>query len=293
MSNLPLEACLTRPLRSLAVALALAALVASPAAAQSEETWKAIRGDVVGERPLASGDGIVSIEAPYRANDAAIVPIDVAAHLPDGRTVKAMTLVIDENPSPVAATFTFGQPRADLALSTRVRINSYSYVRAIVEADDGTLYMTARYVKASGGCSAPALKDEDDAFANLGKMKVRYPAPAEAAATPVTVPGATGGQAAVSTAPLRAQIMIRHPNYSGLQMNQLTQLYIPARFVNDIEVRQGGETLLTMEGGISLSEDPTVAFEFVPNGADVIEVRAKDTDGKVFSGAFPIEAGRS
>lgn len=263
----------------------------------SEETWEAIRGDVLGDTAIADGTGIVEIEAPYRAHDAAIVPIDITAHLPDGRTIKRMTLVIDENPSPVAATFTFGEQLPDMALSTRVRINSYSWVRAIVEADDGSLYMTRRYVKASGGCSAPALKDADAALAQIGRMKVRFPEaakPAEATSTPVTVPTKVaetdeGGGARR----LKAQIMIRHPNYSGLQMNQLTQLYIPAHFVNDIEVSQGGRMLLKMEGGISLSEDPTIAFDFVSNGQPELDVKAIDTDGTVFSGTFPVETGRS
>ena len=270
-----------------------------PTAAQqpSEATWEAIRFDVVGDTVIAAGEGVVEIEAPYRAHDAAIVPIDVTAHLPQGRTVKRMTLVIDENPAPVAATFTFGEPQADMAVSTRVRINSYSWVRAIIEADDGSLYMSKRYVKASGGCSAPALKDADAALAQLGKMKVRFPEggdkAAEATSTPVAVPAPGETAAAGGAKRLKAQIMIRHPNYSGLQMNQLTQLYIPAHFVNDIEISQGGRMLLKMEGGISLSEDPTIAFDFVSNGSPVLDVKAIDTDGKVFSGAFPVDTGRS
>jgi sulfur-oxidizing protein SoxY len=271
---------------------------APPPAAQepAEATWETIRADVVGDTAIAAGEGIVEIDAPYRAHDAAIVPIDVTARLPEGRTVKRMTLVIDENPAPVAATFTFGEPQAEMAVSTRVRINSYSWVRAIVEADDGSLYMSRRYVKASGGCSAPALKDADAALAQLGRMKVRFPEAGEAAAatsTPVAVPGSGDVAAAGGAKRLKAQIMIRHPNYSGLQMNQLTQLYIPAHFVNDIEVSQGGRMLLKMEGGISLSEDPTIGFDFVSNGSPVLDVKAIDTDGQVFSGAFPVDTGRS
>ncbi|MFM9861437.1 quinoprotein dehydrogenase-associated SoxYZ-like carrier [Pseudoxanthobacter sp. M-2] len=300
-----------RNLQSAALALALVAgglgttLLVAPASAQevaqpaaqepAETTWEAIRADVVGDTAITAGEGIVEIEAPYRAHDAAIVPIDVTARLPEGRTVKRMTLVIDENPAPVAATFTFGEPQAEMAVSTRVRINSYSWVRAIVEADDGSLYMSRRYVKASGGCSAPALKDADAALAQLGKMKVRFPEGAEKAATstPVAVPSASTTADAGGAKRLKAQIMIRHPNYSGLQMNQLTQLYIPAHFVNDIEISQGGQMLLKMEGGISLSEDPTIAFDFVSNGSPVLDVKAIDTDGQVFSGAFPVDTGRS
>jgi sulfur-oxidizing protein SoxY len=267
---------------------------APPAAAEpAETTWESIRVDVVGETAIRDGADIVALEAPYRAHDAAIVPIDVTARLPEGRTVKRMTLVIDENPAPVAATFTFGEPLAEMAVSTRVRINSYSWVRAIVEADDGTLYMSRRYVKASGGCSAPALKDADAALAQLGKMKVRFPEGALATSTPVAAPAPAADAPAGAARRLKAQIMIRHPNYSGLQMNQLTQLYIPAHFVNDIEVSQGGRMLLKMEGGISLSEDPTIAFDFISNGAPVLDVKAIDTEGQVFSGAFPVDTGRS
>ena len=75
--------------------------------------------------------------------------------------------------------------------------------------------------------------------------------------------------------------MIRHPNYSGLQMNQITRHYIPAKFVEHIVVRQGGELVFEMEGGISLSEDPVIGFDYRPNGA-ALQVRARDTDGRVF-----------
>jgi sulfur-oxidizing protein SoxY len=75
--------------------------------------------------------------------------------------------------------------------------------------------------------------------------------------------------------------MIRHPNYSGLQMNQITRHYIPAKFVEHIVVRQGGELVFEMEGGISLSEDPVIDFTYKPTGAD-LHVRAKDTDGRTF-----------
>ena len=45
------------------------------------------------------------------------------------------------------------------AISTRVRVNSYTNVHAVAELSDGKLYVVKTYVKASGGCSAPAVKD--------------------------------------------------------------------------------------------------------------------------------------
>ena len=73
------------------------------------------------------------------------------------------------------ATFTFGDAAGtgERVISTRVRIDMYSNVRAIIETSDGALHMATRFVKAAGGCSAPALKDADDALAQLGRMQVK------------------------------------------------------------------------------------------------------------------------
>jgi sulfur-oxidizing protein SoxY len=124
-------------------------------------------------------------------------------------------------------------------------------------------------VKASGGCSAPAGKDVDEAFANLGKMQIRTFEPAKNA-----------GQ---STGTREAQVMIRHPNFTGMQMDQVTREYTPARFVQELEVKRGGELVFRMEGGISISENPNIRFSFAPGPDETIEVTAKDTDGAVFT----------
>jgi sulfur-oxidizing protein SoxY len=257
----------------------IAALSASPAsAADTDKTFATFKEDAFGPKPIVDNSPIVTMNAPIRAEDAAVVPIDVAVALPAGdkRTISKVTLVVDENPSPIAASFTLGQKRQEFALSTRLRVNAYSSVRAVVETDDGALHMTSRYVKASGGCSAPALKDEDEALARIGETRFRpvsqrqsTPKPEEQTSTPVS----------------EAQLMIRHPNYSGLQMNQVDRTYIPAKFVNHIVVKQGDETVFTMEGGISLSEDPAIQFTYPQHRGELTMV-AEDTDGKTFSGAM-------
>ena len=254
------------------------ALVFAPAAlAQSDATWQSIKGDVFGEKPIAESSPHVSLTAPTRAEDAALVPVDIKVALPEGdkRSISAVTLIVDENPAPVAATFRFGADQRDITLSTRLRVNSYSHVRAVAETDDGQLHMTTRFVKASGGCSAPALKDGQEALARLGEMRFRVFGKSEAAGPATPLP--------------QAQLMIRHPNYSGLQMDQITRLYIPAKFVRHIVVRQGEELVFEMEGGISLSEDPTIRFSYVPKGSK-FEILAEDTDGKTCPRAFEARA---
>lgn len=259
-----------------AALLAFSGLAASysPVLAQSEATWESLRGDIVEDRTVKDGSAFMELEAPVRAEDAAIVPI--ALRLKPGAekpgAIKTVTFVVDENPAPVVGSFTFGPASAGQTMETRVRVNSYSYVRALAEMDDGTIYMVKRYVKASGGCSAPALKDEQTAKAEMGKMRVR------------AVPASSGEGMA-------AQLMIRHPNYSGLQMNQITRLYIPAHFVRNIEVRQNGELVWKMEGGISISENPNFIFPVNPKDDQPVElaVKAIDTENNVFEGIFTLD----
>jgi sulfur-oxidizing protein SoxY len=259
-------------------ALAMAALAPQPAVAQetpasSDQIWQSFKGDVFGDKALAEDDGLVAIEAPKRAEDAALVPITVsidAVRAPQG--IKALTLIVDVNPSPVAATFTIGKDAGITRLATRLRVNDYSYLRAIAETPDGKLHMSKVFIKASGGCSAPAVKNMTEAMKTMGQMKLR-----QFAATD------TGG------AEPELQLMIRHPNNSGLQRDPLTQYYIPAHFIDTLKISQGERLLLTMEGGISISEDPNLRFDYTPKGAGVIKAEASDTKGKNFEESWPLE----
>lgn len=270
---------LSRRLATACIAFSLA--LPATALAQSEETWADLKLDVFGEAAIGDGEAFMTMDAPTRAQDAAMVPVEFAITLPegDGRTIEKVTLIVDENPAPVAAAFTFGEDRRDVWLSTRLRVERYSHLRAVAETSDGELHMISRFVKASGGCAAPALKDADEALASLGQMRLRAFAP-EAASEPTITPLP------------QAQLMIRHPNYSGLQMNQLTRLYIPAKFVSNIVVTQGDALVFEMEGGISLSEDPSIRFNYEANG-EPLRVVAEDTDGTGFSGTLDPGAERS
>ncbi len=254
-----------RVIASLWAGVATLLLLASPSFADDEKTWSEIRSAIVGEHVPEDGAGRLSLVAPVRAEDAAIVPIEMHVRLPGeekGR-VTQITLVADENPAPLIGVFHFGEGQSAFDLATRVRIDSYTFVRAIAKMDDGRLYMTKAYVKAAGGCSAPAAKDPEEAKAHLGEMRFRV--------------FADRGD---------AQVQVRHPNYSGLQMDQVTRLYTPAWFVEQLDVRQGEKTLFRVEGGISISEDPTFRFSY-SNTGEPMTVEAKDNEGNVFRQTFP------
>jgi sulfur-oxidizing protein SoxY len=73
-----------------------------------------------------------------------------------------------------------------------------------------------------------------------------------------------------------------------MQMDQMTRLYIPAHFIDRVEVRQGEALIFSMEGGISLSEDPNFRFSYAPNGAKTMSVIAHDNKGNEYKAEWPI-----
>ncbi|NNF78000.1 MAG: quinoprotein dehydrogenase-associated SoxYZ-like carrier [Rhizobiales bacterium] len=257
------------------MALISAQVLSAGAADKREKAWGDLKEEFFENVEIADGSALLSIEAPTRAHDAAVVPVKITAK--PGTRFKRLVLFVDENPIPMAADFSFGKAAPTASFSTRVRVNSYSYIRAVAEADDGKHYMVKTFVKASGGCSAPASKDLAAAKAQIGRMKLRFFKPAAPASS---TPQQSGLR--------EAQIMIRHPNTSGFQMDQVTMLYIPAHYVDHIEVRQGEDLVMKVEGGISLSEDPNLRFFYRDTGKGEITVNASDNEDGKFSRSWPI-----
>lgn len=249
-------------------AAALSPMSPEEAAAAAGGSWTGLVTDVFADRPMVDGIGVIGLEAPSRASDPAIVPIRMT--IDPAKNIRTVTLVIDENPSPVAAVFTIGEKAGLTAIETRVRVNAYTDIHAVAEAADGTLYMVRTFVKAAGGCAAPAAKDALAAAKSLGEMRWKRFGPEE---------GSNGTRDA-------AQLMIRHPNNSGLQKDQVTLLYIPAHFVSDIAVTRGADLVFSMTGGISISEDPNFRFDYAADGPDTFRAKAVDTEGKVFERTF-------
>jgi sulfur-oxidizing protein SoxY len=84
------------------------------------------------------------------------------------------------------------------------------------------------------------------------------------------------------------QLMIRHPNYSGMQMDQLTRLYVPAHFVSSVQIWQGEDLLLGIESGISISENPEFRFNYHPSGATEFRAEIKDNEGMSFRQSWAV-----
>lgn len=264
--------------REVCLSAALLGLSAGRVFAQAQgetDPWPSLAAQIFNDRPVGNSNTLLAIDAPYRAEDAAVVPIGLQDVMPagDSRRISRVTLVIDQNPSPLAATFTLGKNSGIHRISTRVRIDLYTNVHAVSETEDGTLLSAERFVKAAGGCSAPAAKQGVDAF-SPGTMRFRQFAAEH---------NDTSGWANQR----EAQLMIRHPNYTGMQMDQLTRLYVPAHFIALVKIWQGDDLLLTIESGISISENPEFRFSYQPNGASQFRAEATDSEGKTFAESWP------
>jgi sulfur-oxidizing protein SoxY len=259
----------------IAVLMALGAAVIGPgfsntAARAEDEPWLEIRQSLFGDRSIAD-DGSVKIFAPKRAEDAAIVPVRVyigGDRIPKAR---ALTLLVDHNPAPVAAVFHFGDLyRAgnigDRSLEVRLRLENMSRVRAVLETVDGELIEASQFVAGAGGCTSTSLKNMDEALRGIGRVKLRVE------------DDATRGDLW-----RELQVQIRHPNFSGMQIDTATNAFTPAEFVDRVTINIGAERLVTVDSGIAISEDPNFRLTFANAKPADIKLMASDTAGRKFT----------
>ncbi len=259
----------------LLLALGGTAGAVQPTEAERAARWADLRHAIFGNRVVEDAGDRVAIDAPARAEDAAIVPVAIRVAEALAPDVRGLYLVIDDNPSPLAAHFVLG-PLADARkIATRVRIDDYTYLHAVAETADGRLYATARFIKAAGGCSAPATKDQALALQRLGKMKL------------------TLGTRSQSDMPVGAKLLISHPNNSGMQMDPLTRNYVPADFIQTVKVSYDGQSVFKLESDIAISEDPAFNFSFRPSNpgnAGVLTAEILDSSQRHFTQSWPVPA---
>jgi sulfur-oxidizing protein SoxY len=245
-----------------------AAHLAAPLGAAAEPSWPWIRDELFADRPIATAQDVVRLDAPMRAADDRAAPIGVAAQLPLGDAIHRVTLVIDDNPAPVSAVIELAEPLRAASFGFTMRLNGPSPIRAVVESADGGLFMAEGAIKTSGvgACAAPPGTDTAVAMETLGEMELS------------------------ADAPETLRLSVSHPSYSGMQMNQVTLLYTPARFIERLELWADTAPLFTVTGSISLSENPQFTFDR-PLGAQSLRVRMIDTEGAVFERRFALGEG--
>ena len=250
----------------------LAALALTPGAGQaavgglpsaahdaSSAEWERLSRQLFAGRALIADQARVQLIVPLRAAYGASVPVKVISKLPQRSElyVRKLMLVVDKNPSPVALALDLSTEVGQADFETRLRVDEYSHVRVVSELSNCELHTDSRYVKTSGGCSAPPNRD---ALHLIGKTLLKV-----------------AGQVRMEQ-PTGADLTIIHPNDTGFELNQVTVMYIPPYFVRSIKVTYAQRKVFDAELDFSVSENPTLRFNFVPRGRG--ELRAEVTDSK-------------
>ena len=258
------------------LALCLAAIIAAGAATAAvaePAAWDEIRGELYGKRPILAAGSAVTLDAPYRTDNdiRTVIGADLAA--PDGTGFVRVTLVLDNNPMPVSTVIDLAVPQANFAFDATMRINGPTPMRIVAEMADGRLMSAETYVKTSGlgACAAPPGTDPVLALATLGQMRLALDAEETGLAQTLVNAGRPANDA-------RLSVEISHPSHSGLQMDQISLLYIPMRYLQTIDVELDGAPFASVAGSISLSENPAFTVT-VPARTQSAQVRIVDTEG--------------
>jgi sulfur-oxidizing protein SoxY len=234
----------------------LAVGAAGPALADAlpaADAWTNLHRLYYGDRSIDIADqAAVVLETPGTTPDPAATPLTIRFGGDALGHIRQLRVFIDNNPSPVASTFDFAPGARIAEIGMRVRVDRMTSVRAVAETTDGTLEMRSAWVNAAGGCSAPPASGGSGA---LGEIRFRN--------TP-------DGKS--------LQVAIRHPNNSGFQIDPISGNPIPAHYVTHIRFSSGAQTLLDVDAGISLSENPTLRI--ASDAALPEPVRIDVTDSK-------------
>lgn len=249
-------------MKKFSLILAILVSISSTVFAEGDDiTWNStLKTQFFNGKSIEESNDTIELEAPFRAEDPAIVPIKVSSKFAQSKDhyIKKIWLFVDKNPFPFVGEFEFFPESGKADLAMRVRVNTYSNIRAIAETNDGKFSMTKKFVKASGGCSAPIGANLDEAMSRLGKVKFRLDE------------GAASGQASL------AQLMISHPNLTGMQMDQITRFIRKSHFIDQLKVSFNDKPVLKAKIDIAISADPNFRFYFVPDRPGELKAEFSD-----------------
>lgn len=231
--------------------------------------WDKLRGKLFGTRKIDPASGRVQLTVPLRAAYGASVPVKIVSKLAQGPDlyVKRITLLVDKNPSPVAAVLDLTTELGQADFETRLRVDEYSHVRVIAELSDGTLHMDSRYVKTSGGCSAPPNRDS---LHLIGRTVFKLP------------------EGVNRDGPTLADVTVVHPNDTGFELNNQTVMFIPPHYVRSLKVSYGDRKLFDAELDFSVSENPTLRFKFLAKTEADLRAEVEDSKDAQFVGRLAV-----
>ena len=227
-------------------------------AAPNPELWPYIQERMFDDKEIIEAD-FIRISGPKRASSGAQVPVNIQLAEKQGIEIKKIFLIVDGNPVQHAATYELTKATQSLNLSTRIRMETDSFVRVVGESTDGKFYMSKVAMRASSGCSGYMDSADPQHTADLGKILLK------------------------STKDRYVTTRIKHPNFTGLMKDSINGWYVPEWYVNDVAFSFNGEKILVVKSGISIRQDPYIKFNFPAKRSGKMTVLATDSKGETFT----------
>ncbi len=227
-------------------------------ASQSEDPLNSVMWDDIRETFFSSGpitfDPRIRFLLPDAAEDQFQVPVTV-----DARRLKdVVEIVLIADMNPIAKVLTYRPLKSEPFLGVRIKVAQKTAVRAGVRLNDGSWHLAGAVVDAAGGgCSTPAAAHGAvNWMARLGNMKANL--------------REFAGQS-------RLSVNMMHPMDTGFASG------IPAFFMSEMTVMQGGVALAEFELFEPVSENPTFTLMPQLESRDTpVIVSARDTEGNSY-----------
>lgn len=238
----------------------------------SDKLWPALQDSFFAGKTLEPAD-FIKLDGPKRAESGAQVPITLSVDkdLAEKDAIVKVYVIVDANPIPLAVTYHFTAASGKPQLSTRIRMETDSYIHAIGETADGRLFVTAIVIRAAGGCGGAVGGDDTAIRAAAGKIKMNVESPASFGV------------------PNTATFHIKHPMFTGLQRDLASGGYKPAFYIQKVAFTYNSKPVMTADFGVGVAEDPYLQFLYVPDGPGTLEVKADDNEGKSFTHSVEVK----
>jgi len=247
-------------------------LVLLPSAVHAElsaQNWPMIKERFFNHRPI-NPTPLIQVIAPLGAENSAQVPVTLKVSNQLQDPIKSIYLFVDANPVPMVAHYQFPLSFNALELSTRIRMENDSHLRAIAETESGALLMATATVNAGGGCAGTIAEDESIVRENAGKVKFQINPPYKMHETAA------------------ATLQIKHPMYTGLQLDAKTQQLKPALYIEHADIIFEEASIMQIDFNVGTAENPHLTFKFdLPKthhqtSVNNVHIKLSDNERRVF-----------
>jgi sulfur-oxidizing protein SoxY len=213
--------------------------------------------EINGEIPSSN----ITVIAPDRAENGAIVQVEIAANIPN---VEAIAIFVEKNPTPLIANVMLAKG-AQAKLTTRIKMAETCDIKVIVKAD-GKYFTASKNVQVlENGCGGGGSANEK--FESSIKLRAKQ----------------KGNLTEIKA-------IIIHPMHTGRAKDDAGNL-IPAHFIQVAELMVNGQPAFQMQWGTGIAKNPYLTC-YVDNTkvADKVSLTWHDNLGKTGTGEIEVTA---